>query len=272
MLRLILRIVLWVGGLAALLALLAPVFGLIVLPIALEVFSPVATQNFRLSIVIDDNGREVVGSTVYQVSAARFSRGLGVVKERAIADLGGKGLLFMAATDGWGSYAELHFALSFCIHSQISGNHDNTRYDAIKKITALPEGSFYDISTPFPERMRECLPSLYDGMEEIRKNSLPLLLRFRDFSDPTTVEAVDPLNMEATYGPGVKLVRIRLETTSAPVSRSMEPAPEWLRKGAWLPIGDASHPVSSSIITGLLLDEIKKEGVEERVINGHWSK
>ena len=77
------------------------------------------------------------------------------------------------------------------------------------------------------------------------------------------------MNLEATYGPGVKLLRIRLETTSAPVSRSMEPAPEWLRKGAWLQVSKDQQPFSSSMITGLLLDEVKREGAAARMKNGY---
>src|SRR5690606_12946635 len=41
----------------------------------------------------------------------------------------------------------------------------------------------------------------------------PYLVRFRDISDPRTVEAVDPENLAVTYGPGVRLRRATIELT-----------------------------------------------------------
>ena len=251
--------VLWVVGTIAFLAIAVPVVGLVGIPFVAEVLGPSASQNFRLSIVIDDNGREVVGSTVFRVRTMMLTPTLAVTGERVVADLGDKGFLFVAGPDGWGRYAELHYAKSFCITS-----NPDSRYEIFKQINRLPEGSSLDLSYPLPVHMRDCKDNNYDFWEEDRKKNPLFLIRFRDFSDPSTVERVDPLNLEATYGPGVRLVRIRLETTSAPISRSMEPAPEWLRKEANLYLENSGTSYSADLITGSILLEMQSKEVKKR--------
>ena len=41
------------------------------------------------------------------------------------------------------------------------------------------------------------------GRVELAPGDLPLLVRFRDINDPTTVERVDPNDLAASFGPGV---------------------------------------------------------------------
>ena len=56
---------LWGIGLAVFVGIGLPLAALLSIPFFLEVLSLSAVQNFRLSIVIDDDGREVVGSAVF---------------------------------------------------------------------------------------------------------------------------------------------------------------------------------------------------------------
>jgi hypothetical protein len=69
---------------------------------------------------------------------------------------------------------------------------------------------------------------------------LPLLVRFRDISDPKTVEKVDPANLAASFGAGVKLTRATIETVpsgywpfnlfgigGSPVTRGIEARLPW---------------------------------------------
>ena len=53
---------------------------------------------------------------------------------------------------------------------------------------------------------------------EIPESQYPLLVTFTDLTDPTTVKAVDPENLAATFGPGVSLKRLTLEITDEPVT------------------------------------------------------
>jgi hypothetical protein len=91
-----------------------------------------------------------------------------------------------------------------------------------------------------------------DGIKQIRKlsgkvdlplTSLPLLVRFRDLNAPTTVERVNPLDLEPSFGAGVKLVRATLEIvpagiwplsvfgiTGEPVTTGIERHLPWINK------------------------------------------
>ncbi len=53
-------------------------------------------------------------------------------------------------------------------------------------------------------------------------SAYPMLVRFRDMADPTTVERVDPDNLAAAFGDGVKLRRIIVQATEDEVSRLLD--------------------------------------------------
>lgn len=71
----------------------------------------------------------------------------------------------------------------------------------------------------------------YRGRRDIEpsRRYLPGLVTFADINDPKSVMAVDPENLEATLGPGVKWHRITLEITDDPVSTGIEGKLGWLR-------------------------------------------
>lgn len=56
----------------------------------------------------------------------------------------------------------------------------------------------------------------------------PLLVTFGDLADPTSVARVDPDDLAATFGDGVKLKRITVELTDDPVTTGIEKRLEWL--------------------------------------------
>jgi hypothetical protein len=57
---------------------------------------------------------------------------------------------------------------------------------------------------------------------------LPMLVRFRDPSDPASVERVDPSDLAASFGAGVKFERMSIEITDAPVTTGIEAVLPWL--------------------------------------------
>jgi hypothetical protein len=78
--------------------------------------------------------------------------------------------------------------------------------------------------------------SAYLGRLESRKpvanaplKSLPMLARLRDPLDPATAERVDPTNLAATFGSGVRLVRVTAQITDDPL-----PPPTIENKLPWL--------------------------------------
>lgn len=68
------------------------------------------------------------------------------------------------------------------------------------------------------------------GSREIGPNDLPLLVTFADSANPKTVARVDPRDLEASFGSGVRLRRATIEVTSDRVTgRVIERALPWLR-------------------------------------------
>jgi hypothetical protein len=61
-------------------------------------------------------------------------------------------------------------------------------------------------------------------------NGYPLLVRFRDLADPTSVERVDPDDLANSFGKGVTLKAITVARTEAEVSRGIEGRLPWLEK------------------------------------------
>lgn len=58
----------------------------------------------------------------------------------------------------------------------------------------------------------------------------PMLVTFRDVSDPTSVQAVEPANLASSFGPGARLRRITLEITGDGVTSGIEKRLTWLSK------------------------------------------
>ncbi len=66
---------------------------------------------------------------------------------------------------------------------------------------------------------------------EVPIANLGLLVRFRDPNDPTTVERVDPHNLAASFGVGVRLVHATVEITDDPLTTGIEKKLPWLVGG-----------------------------------------
>ena len=56
----------------------------------------------------------------------------------------------------------------------------------------------------------------------------PMLVTFSDIADPASVKQVDPANLAASFGPGVKLKRITAEITDDSVTTGIEKRLGWL--------------------------------------------
>lgn len=185
-----------------------------------------ASVNFKVTVNVNDNGTRRTGWSVWQFNAAKgFPQGYAVrLRGDAIAvDLPGRGTLF----------ATLH------------ERNDNGGLGSRGRLGLIPEAKFGDL-----ERQRRRQPrrhkSRVDDLREIAAqegasarlecvrnirpyaNFCPFMVRFRDPMDPTTVEAVDPADLGATFGPGVTLESIEVTITRAPITRTAEQRLPWL--------------------------------------------
>jgi hypothetical protein len=57
---------------------------------------------------------------------------------------------------------------------------------------------------------------------------LPMFVHFADINDPRSIEEIDPGDLEATFGPGVRLLRARVELTNDPITPIPPVWPKWL--------------------------------------------
>lgn len=73
------------------------------------------------------------------------------------------------------------------------------------------------------------LPRMWPPVALLEERSAyPMLVTFGDLADPTSVAEVDPDNLAATFGEGVKLKRITVELTDDPVTTGIEERLGWL--------------------------------------------
>ena len=67
------------------------------------------------------------------------------------------------------------------------------------------------------------------GVFSVRPNDLPDLVTFADALDPKTAMYVDPIDVAATLGPGVRWRDATIEITEEPVTRGLEQKLPWLK-------------------------------------------
>ena len=172
----------------------------VVVAMAFMVMLPSATIRYRLTLEALVDGRPRVGSEVIQVS---YQKNLGLLPNEAVfsvnvrgqavqLDLGKPGVLFALLREGdeVRTAPEWIVLLAFGIGG---GGMPRPIGDGIRQIRKL------------------------SGKVELPLTSLPLLVRFRDLNALTTVERVNPLDLEASFGAGVKLVRATLEIVPAAI-------------------------------------------------------
>ena len=83
----------------------------------------------------------------------------------------------------------------------------------------------------------------------------PLMVTFGNLADPTSVRRVDPADLAASFGPGIRLKSITLEITAEPVTEGrVEKVLGWLTwsREKLLSIGGGRNPVRVPDNGGLL--------------------
>lgn len=78
--------------------------------------------------------------------------------------------------------------------------------------------------------------SMHRNVAEVSPSNLPMLVRFRNLDDPTTIEWVDPQNLSATFGPGVRLRGASIVISDDYVTTGIANKLAWLRplkSGRW---------------------------------------
>lgn len=169
---------------------------------------PSTQLNFRTTVEVETpegvrTGTGVIEG-VYAWVPSIVGRGFvtGLRGEAVVVDLGSRGLLFaLLKTDL---------------------QHDSPlQYEYLKIIA-------YDVIQG--TRTRETIWKIgkLSGHAVLDVRNMPLLVRFREINDPTTVELVDPRDLAASFGAGIKLKQVVVETTNKPVTTGIERSLGWL--------------------------------------------
>jgi hypothetical protein len=181
----------------------------------------------RMSLQVATPEGSAVGASVWETRVSIDNvplKGLGfpihskVRGEAVVVDLGQRGLLFMLMTNDPRRPRSIGGLLEVVLRFFPTQDVTYEYFDALKK--RRPEYAM-DFS------------------------SLPMLVRFADLNDPKTVERVDPANLEASFGPGVKLESAIIEITDAPVTTGIEKRLNWIGvfpEPSLFPSGDPLHP------------------------------
>jgi hypothetical protein len=167
------------------------------------VLFPSATLRYRLTLEAEVDGKPVAGSGVIEVTSALspavMTNASGpyaaqvIVRGQAVAlDLADRGTLFALLKDNGR-------AGSRSGSDELFGGHDALSHPA------RPPFDYHEVKRLRGLRLKTELPF----------SRLPLLVRFRDVDDPKTVERVDPNDLAASFGPGVRLVRATVEIVPA---------------------------------------------------------
>ena len=113
---------------------------------------------------------------------------------------------------------------------------DGTRKESVGEPRFVPVTFFRDYFPTGIEKASEGIRQL-DALvrahpkADIPLDTLPMLVRFGDLADPKSVARVDPNDLAASFGPGVKLVRATIEITDDPVTTGIEKRLAWLVGG-----------------------------------------
>jgi hypothetical protein len=169
---------------------------------------PSATVRYRLTLQAEVDGKPVSGFGVIEAYYGKALRLLGASAEfqsfargqAVMLDLGTRGVLFALLKEGGNprsSPEQLFFVAlgypyglgSYQRHVDASMAHE-----VGPAIRAMAFGTLSGKSGP------------------LAPDQLPLLVRFRDINDPKTVERVDPANLSAAFGHGVRLTAARIDT------------------------------------------------------------
>ena len=186
-----------------------------------------ANYNYRLRLDIETpdgprHGESVLQCMPFDTGDHWWSRGelrrAGVrVKGEAVAvDLGARGTLFALLI---GPQGDVDYAAYLPQKALIRLGVVRTDYSTNP-----------NISTTEIVRNREQAIRSHRGVVDLLPAEIPMLVRFGDLADPKSVASVDPNDLAASFGPGVKLVRATIETTDDPVTTGIAKRLGWLEQ------------------------------------------
>jgi hypothetical protein len=193
--------------------------------LAYLVFFPTNYLRYRLTLDVDVNGVMRTGSGVVEIAYQGMPDWLSEI---------GQGAHFGGVMRGCAITVDLgEHGLLFVVDSRPFLENPTTHLLALPKLASLNMLPFiaYDLSQSYdPSSGLAAVRELQtkEGSVEVPPDKLPMLLRFRNLDDGDTIEELDPRDLTAAYGPGVRLARAQFEFTTDPVTPMPAIWPKWL--------------------------------------------
>jgi hypothetical protein len=222
-------------------------------PLLYSVAYPSLTLRYRLTLEAEVDGKPKAGSGVIEVTYSKqpeFASGRDRVSshrgEAVVLDFGDRGTLFALLTAGSDSRSIPESIILRAFNFDGGAFPGPTVEEGFKKLRQL------------------------SGKRDLPLTSLPLLVRFRDLSNPMTVEKVDPFDIGKSFGGGAKLLRATLEivpvgiwplnsfgVTGEPITAHMRTKLNWLSEyyerrldGQRFEASSSSLPLANSLSSG----------------------
>ncbi|MEO1199685.1 MAG: hypothetical protein AAFX39_10700 [Pseudomonadota bacterium] len=176
---------------------------------------PSGTLRYEMVVEVEADGEIYRGASVLEATY-RHQPPLGSAPmmvghsrgEAVVVDIGDRGTLFVLVTGPHGCPGNEEF------RSRWSG------YDPEN----IPRAVF-DLRLSDKDTLRRL--RYFEGFAEVPLNRMPLMVRFDDITDPLTVSQVDPCDLAASFGDGVSLSRVTIETTRASITTGIEARLPW---------------------------------------------
>ncbi|MEM1287385.1 MAG: hypothetical protein AAGH60_03440 [Pseudomonadota bacterium] len=179
---------------------------------------PSASLRYEITVEVEVDGEVYAGSNVHEVTLGRqptladASPAYSRFKGEAVAiDIADRGTLFMLLTGLRGPSSR------------------NEPFSSEHGYSADPEqllNVVFDVRPSSAEAVRSLPSRIIDG--DVPFNRLPMMVRFEDITDPTTVALVNPFDLAASFGEGVELRRVHVQTTRARVTVGIDDRLPWL--------------------------------------------
>jgi hypothetical protein len=174
--------------------------------------------NQRLTVIVDTPAGEVRGSSVVKISNTETMGPLVLMEARGVrSKTRGEAVALEVLPGRW------LFAL-------LSGDDDGKGNAGQLVYHAFRLGEGREIGTrSYRSNMHDLRAQPRDTPAPIPPEAYPLLVTFDDITKPETVREVDPSNLAATFGEGVRLRGMTLEVTADKVTKDrLEKLLEWL--------------------------------------------
>lgn len=193
--------------------------------LAYLVVLPRVYLRYRLTVDVEVDGVMRTGSGVVEIAYQGMPDWLSEI---------GQGAHFGGEMRGYAITVDLgERGLLFVVNSRPLLVDPKTHLLALPKLASLTMLPFiayglsqsYDSSTGLAA-VRELQTK--KGAVDVPPDSLPMVVRFRNIDKADTIEELDPRDLSAAYGPGVRLARARFEFTTDRVSPMPRTWPKWL--------------------------------------------